>query len=285
VQAVNWIGTPLAAESGVDLSGAYTGYNREITLLSHELGHRWLTLPSADVGGNIVAVSDPSPHWLLGLHAPALFTSQSPTEASFMGGAFWQDNGNGTFTNLTQPFFVAGGYSPMDLYFMGLLDKAAVPPFFLIQNLNFSHYDGNNKPVYTGTRLNLNINQVTAVTGERLPAFASSQKRFNVGLIGVVPSGASPSAMLRGRLAGIRDAFTAFWGASTGHVGRMTSITAGDYDADTDVDDNDFSVFSGCRSGPKVPQNNTTCRERADLDGDTDVDHDDHGCFQRLRTD
>ncbi|GMU23519.1 MAG: hypothetical protein AMXMBFR13_35970 [Phycisphaerae bacterium] len=210
--------------------------------------------------------------------------SQILTEASFMGGAWWQDNGNGTFTNLTQPFFQAGGYSAMDLYFMGLLPKESVPPFFLIRNLAFLNYSNSGKPVYTGTRQNITLDHVTAVTGERLPAFASSQKRFNLGLIGIVQHGHTPSGTLRARLAGIREAFTSFWGRSTNDVGRMTAIVQGDYNDDGYIDADDRAVFETCSSGPAIPQPGTTCREQADFDRDGDVDHEDFGYFQRLIT-
>ena len=79
----------------------------------------------------------------------------------------------------------------MDLYLMGLLPKASVPPFFLIQNLTFSNYDGNNKPVYTGSRLNVTADNVTAVTGERMPAWPNTQRRFNLCLVGIVQNGAT----------------------------------------------------------------------------------------------
>src|SRR5206468_11192 len=135
------------------------------------------------------------------LHTPVLVTHLLPHEASCMGGSWWQDNGNSTFTDLTQPFFQVGGYSPLDLYLMGLLPKASVPSFFLIQNLSFRNYDGNSKPVYNGTRLNVTVNDVTAVTGDRLPAWPNTQRRFNLGLVGVVQNGAMPSDTLRTRLA------------------------------------------------------------------------------------
>ena len=284
VMSTTYVHTPIASPSGVDLSGPYTQYDREVCLLSHELGHRWLSLQQAEVAGNLIAIGNSAPHWLDELHAPALVPHQLAQEASFMGGAYWQDNGNGTFTNLNQPFFQTGGYSPLDLYVMGLLDKADVPPFFLIQNLAFFNYDQDNRPVYSGTRLDVTVHDVTAVTGDRMPDFSNSQKRFNIGIVGIVANGAVPSTTLRTRIAGIRHAFTSFWGPSTDDVGRMTALVQADYNDDGYVDGGDLAVFTACGTGSAVSQSDPACRAEADFDRDGDVDEADFGYFQRLIT-
>ena len=52
-----------------------------------------------------------------------------------MGGGVWQDNFDGSFTQLRDFFFVpATGYSYLDLYLMGLISAAEVPDFFVLQN-------------------------------------------------------------------------------------------------------------------------------------------------------
>jgi hypothetical protein len=219
-----------------------------------------------------------------GLHTPVLVPHLLPHEASCMGGSWWQDNGNGTFTDLTQPFFQVGGYSPLDLYLMGLMPKSGVPPFFLVQNLNLLNYDSNNKPVYSGNRINVTVNDVTAVTGDRMPAWPNTQRRFNIGMVGVVKNGSPPSATLSSRLQGIRDAFTSFWGSATGSVGRMTTIVQGDYNNDGYIDNADLAAFISCRTRSRVFQSNSDCRSKADFDNDGDVDSDDFGYFQRLIT-
>ena len=76
-------------------------------------------------------------HWARGLHAPAPFPFQRPTEASAMGGGVWQDNFDGTFTQLDDDYYVpATGYSYLDLYLMGLLAPSEVPDFFILRNLD-----------------------------------------------------------------------------------------------------------------------------------------------------
>src|SRR5579875_1991904 len=45
-------------------------------------------------------------HWARGLQAPAAFPYQRPVEASAMGGGVWQDNFDGTFTQLDDDYYV-----------------------------------------------------------------------------------------------------------------------------------------------------------------------------------
>ena len=218
------IDTPVSAPAGLYRDGPFENYAPAVSLLSHELGHRWLTVKEAIVGGNTVAIGDGAPHWLEGLHAPSAFPIAEPFETSIMGaGKFWTDNGDGTFTFEQIDFnSVTSAYSYLDLYLMGLLPQDDVPDFFLIQNLAHVGFDSNNKPIYSGDRLDITVEDVIAANGPRLPAFETSKKDFNLGLIGIVLPGAAPSPMLLKRLAGIREAFSDYWSRATGEVSTMT---------------------------------------------------------------
>ncbi len=242
IQGVTFIDTPMAAPSGTDLSGSYTNYAREVTLLAHELGHRWLSLVQAMVGGNPLSIGDSGPHWLFGLHAPAVFST--PNDVSYMGGSYWQDNGNGTYTNLSPAFFANAGYSQLDLYALGLLPPQSVASMFILQNLNLVGYDPLNHPIYTGTRVNFTINDIIAAKGPRVPAFAQSQRIFNVGLVGLVQPGATPTAILQQRLRGIRSAFTSHWTAATGGVGTMQAFVFPDSNCDGRLTAADAAAFA-----------------------------------------
>ena len=108
-------------------------------------------------------------------------------------GKFWTDNGDGTFTLDQIDFnYANSAYSYLDLYFMGLLPQDEVPDFFLIQNLAHVGFDSNNKPIYSGDRLDITVENVIPANGPRLPAFETSQKDFNLGLIGIVCQGLLP---------------------------------------------------------------------------------------------
>ncbi|MCH7803696.1 MAG: hypothetical protein IH937_06400 [Acidobacteria bacterium] len=226
-QNVSYIGSPiLHAREGTDSIGTFGNYDRQVSLLSHELGHRWLSPMRAMVGGQTRTVADTDGHWLFELHAPAAFSVAAEVENSPMGGSFWQDNGDGTFTLFAQPFLQAGGYSYLDLYLMGLLAQEDVPVFFLVEDPQFEGYDTDGNQVFGGTRTDISVEDEIAENGPRLPIFEASQKEFNIGFIGIVQPGSAPSQQLLERMAGIRAAFTDYWAQATGGVSTMNDPLA-----------------------------------------------------------
>ena len=79
------------------------------------------------------------------------FPYQRPIEASTIGGGVWQDNFDGTYTQLHDGYFVpATGYSYLDLYLMGLISAAEVPDFFILKNLVPIGKDANGQPGIQG---------------------------------------------------------------------------------------------------------------------------------------
>ncbi len=94
-----------------------------LTILSHELGHRWLAYcdyqdDQGAISSALRGVDDG--HWSYLLDS----------DASYMYGADWLDNGDGSFT-ATQ---IKARYSELDLYLMGMLDAHEVAPFDLLVN-------------------------------------------------------------------------------------------------------------------------------------------------------
>src|SRR5262249_12148396 len=79
-------------------------YNYAVGHLGHEVGHRWSAYSSAKVNGETISLG-PWPHWAPGLQARVAFPYSLPTEASTLGGGVWQDNFDGTYTQLRDGFF------------------------------------------------------------------------------------------------------------------------------------------------------------------------------------
>lgn len=151
------------------------------------------------------------------------FPVSESVEASPMGGNYWQDNGDGTFTRLAFSGVQATGYSYLDLYLMGFLAEQDVPDFFLIQNASFVGTDGDGNEIWSGNRLNLTAGNEIAFNGPRLPVFESSQRDFNTGFVGIVQNGDLPSSMLLERTAGGRQEWLKYWLTATGGVSTMRS--------------------------------------------------------------
>ncbi|MGO9086097.1 MAG: hypothetical protein ACLQBK_12795 [Candidatus Sulfotelmatobacter sp.] len=202
--------------------GKILPYNYAMSQLGHEMGHRWSAFVSAKVNGETIPLGPV--HWARGLQAPVAFPYQRPTEASAMGGGVWQDNFDGTYTQLDDDYYVpATGYSYLDLYLMGLISAAEVPDFFILKNLAPAGKDTNGHPVFKAERTKVTIQDVIAVEGPRLPDVDHSQRKFNTGIVVVVEHGQSPSPELVDRANGIRRQWIDYWETTTGHRALMTT--------------------------------------------------------------
>lgn len=97
-----------------------------------------------------------------------------------MYGSGWKDNGNGTFTYVSKQ----SGFSPLDLYLMGMISKEQVPPMLLIEN---PAIDKTKLPklgdTITGTAKTVTIDDIISAEGARIPDHIASQKQFSVGFV------------------------------------------------------------------------------------------------------
>jgi hypothetical protein len=191
--------------------------------LGHEMGHRWSAFVSAKVGNETIRLGDGA-HWVTGLQAPAAFPYQRPTEASAMGGGVWQDNLDGTFTQLDDDYYVpATGWSHLDLYLMGLIAPDEVPDFFILRNLARVGSDARGLAIFKADRTQITIRDVIAAHGLRVPDVDHAQKKFNTGIVLMVEHGKTPSPELLERSEGIRKAWIDYWETTTGHRSSMTT--------------------------------------------------------------
>lgn len=140
-----------------------------------------------------------------------------------MGGGAWQDNLDGTYTQLDDDYYVpATGFSYLDLYLMGLISAAEVPDFFILRNLVPAGKDANGKPTFKAERTKITVQDVIALHGPRLPDVDHSQRKINTGMVMIVEHGAKPSQELIDRANGIGKQWIEYWGIVTGHRATMT---------------------------------------------------------------
>ena len=197
-------------------------YNYAVGHLGHEIGHRWSAYAAARVNGQMISLGA-WPHWDPGLQARVAYPYSLPLEASTEGGGVWQDNLDGTFTQLRDGYFVpASGYSYLDLYLMGLIAAAEVPDFFIVRPLVRTGTDANGRPIFKGQRMGITIQDVIAAEGPRLPDVNHSQRHFNTGIVVIVEHGRTPSAELIKRANGIRGQWIDYWAITTGGRASMT---------------------------------------------------------------
>lgn len=203
-------------------NGKLPPYDYALSQIGHEMGHRWSAFVSAKIGDERIPLGPT--HWATGLQAPAAFPYQRPTEASAMGGGVWQDNFDGTFTQLDDDYYVpATGWSYLDLYLMGMVAPSEVPDFFLLRNLERQGVDANGHPIFKADRTKVTIQDVIAAEGPRVPDVDHAQKRFNTGMVIVLEHGHEPPPQLLKDVEGIRLRWMDYWETTTGHRSVMTT--------------------------------------------------------------
>jgi len=202
--------------------GKLLPYDYAMSQIGHEMGHRWGADATAKVNGETIQLGPV--HWARGLQAPVAFPYQRPVEASAMGGGVWQDNLDGTFTQLDDDYYVpATGWSYLDLYLMGMISAAEVPDFFILRNLQQVGKNANGHSIFKAERTRVTIQDVIAQEGSRSPDVDHAQKNFNTGFVMVVQHGHTPSKELIERTNGIRTAWMDYWATTTGHRSKMTA--------------------------------------------------------------
>lgn len=206
----------------ISQDGRMPPYMYAMSQIGHEMGHRWAAFVSAKVGDETFPLGPT--HWARGLQAIVPFPYVRPTEASIMGGGVWQDNFDGTFTQLDDDYYVpATGYSYLDLYLMGMISPAEVPDFFILRNLSFVSRDANGHPVFKANRTKVTIQDVIAAEGPRTPGVDKSQRQFNTGMVIIVQHGQKPSQQLIEETNGIREQWMKYFSISTGRRASMTA--------------------------------------------------------------
>ena len=187
------------------------------THFSHEFAHSWVARASYLANGEDELLTDGS-HWLHQLHAPAPFPWRGAENGSIMGGNFWRENGDGTFTPTSGWGSRAGGYSWLDLYFMGLARADEVPDMFLLRNL-----EPVRENVWRGDKEIVTISQVIDAVGPRDPPASRSQKVFNAGFLYLLEPGQAPDPESVRMQAEWRDRALEHYRHITGGRSRLTT--------------------------------------------------------------
>lgn len=202
--------------------GRMKDYNYAMSQIGHELGHRWAADAFAVVNGERIQLGPT--HWAAGVHLPSAFPYSNPNEADAMGGSTWKENADGTFTQLDRDYYSpAKGYSWLALYLMGLARPEEVKPFFILRELQRTgNNDADGKPIYTGKKTVITIQDVIAANGPRLPAFDQAQKNFNTGIVVMTLPGQKPSPELIKHANDIREHWIKYWSQVTGGRSTMT---------------------------------------------------------------
>ena len=134
----------------------------------HEIVHQW----SAHLDDNL-GISDEA-HYL-----------HNSSVGSIVGGLEWLDNGDGSYTiNFDRGRNRASEASPLDLYFMGLLEPAEVPPIQVL-DMTVSPPKSPSNPVVLPDEIlrTVTIDDIIARHGTRAPSPEGAQRDFRIGFV------------------------------------------------------------------------------------------------------
>ena len=193
----------------LSLSLGDPGFLKTLGVLAHEMGHQWLAEARYRVG-------DTESRDLLGADE-AHWSYLLDSDGSFLYGADWRANGDGTFTAAR----VSERYSALDLYLMGLLPKEKVPPLTLLRNPAVDRQRINREGevvAATGTSEIL-IQQLIDAMGPRRPDYVHAQKEFRLGFVFLTKPGTEPAPEDLEAVERVRRAFGAHFFALTNGVG------------------------------------------------------------------
>ncbi len=180
-----------------------------LTVLAHELGHRFLAyatwkdpesgLDSKDLLGR------QSSHWSF------YFNS----DASVLEGNAIKDHGPDASPRF-QTTASSQGYSQLDKYLMGLVAPSEVPATFLVQDAKGGVHFGNaaRSPEpdvwFDGVRKEVRLEDIIAAAGERRPDSTVSQRQFRYAFLLLVDDAASPGQESIRRLNQLRGNWRAY---------------------------------------------------------------------------
>jgi hypothetical protein len=187
-------------------------------VMLHEFGHRWLYFFSIRENGTNARILNPiSAHPAAYVHTPAAFPVYGEKESSVMGGAYFTPQPDGTHKAHVANY----GFSWTDLYLMGLAAPQEVPDWFYIANTDLPKaYWPAQGAIANGEKRNVNLSQVTAVHGPRIPSVGLAQKRFRV-LFVLATEGAEPTAEEVAKLNRWREVMAHNFDLATGGRGRL----------------------------------------------------------------
>jgi len=188
----------------------FLGTNSTVSVLGQEFGHRWLaflTFRDATGRASRQLLGRDDAHWSFFLDS----------DASVMEGNDIEDLGDGSFRTAA----ATKRYSLLDQYAMGLVDQSAVPPFFYVENptdvrpARRARSAPELDVTFKGTRRDVTIDDVIAVSGARIPSAAEARREYRQAFLYITSSGRVPAAAEVEKVDRIRVAWEQFLSAAT----------------------------------------------------------------------
>ncbi len=221
--------------------------NTFLSLMAHEFAHRFGAFvrfdadPGPDVQKSNRLLGRALAHWCFYHDTRAAFlvgTSQGSNMSALEGNRWRRD----VLTGLWSTAGVTDGYSPLDLYLMGLMAPAEVPPFTIltgeggVEDLPTTSSGDPTGASCSASPLSVppqaaatvaaltrevTLDDVIAVEGPRVPDHLSSQKAFRQVLVLVARQGRFPTPAAIAQLNRLRQEWEPYYVAASGGRGSV----------------------------------------------------------------
>jgi hypothetical protein len=189
------------------LESPFLGADSTLSVLAHEVGHRWLANAVFQDGSRISdeLLGRDQVHWNFFMDS----------DGSHDEGNDIEDLGGGQFRTVG----ASRRYGPLDQYLMGLRPASEVPPFFVVRNPTGTFdtdpgRDPETGVTFGGTRKDVTIADVQAAMGPRNPSVDRAPKEIREAFI-LVAVGGPPTQAQIDKVERIRAAWAAFYSRST----------------------------------------------------------------------
>ncbi|HUG55286.1 MAG TPA: hypothetical protein VMR21_16890 [Vicinamibacteria bacterium] len=189
-----------------DLSRRFLGEDSALSVLAHEVGHRWLANARFRDGAEVSAelLGRDQVHW-------SFFAD---TDGSFLEGNDIEARADGAFRTAGSSL----RYSALDQYLMGLRTAAEVPPLFFVRGPSGTDPNPGRTPatgvIFQGTRRDVAVEEILAALGPRNPPGGPWPTAFRQAFVYVAVGGPAEAAAVE-KVERIRAAFPAFFAEGT----------------------------------------------------------------------
>lgn len=198
------------------------GLNSAISIVCHELGHRWLAYVRFDAEHDIKddLLGRENAHWSF---LADTRTNGDGSYSSLMEGNAWRDGGSGTSTTIES---AVNYFTPLDQYLMGLRSADEVGEIaYLVTDADLKAVLRDKSPAsgfsVTAVRKTTSVAQIAAREGPRTPDAASAPKDFRVAFILLTESGSTPASATLEKIAAYRNTLVGYFSRATGRRGSL----------------------------------------------------------------
>lgn len=195
----------------------FLGSNHGLSVMAHELGHRWLSFIRFP-GDELKLLGRQDAHWSFFVNSESTMSYPGVERSSVMEGNLWKPTADGRYVTAG----LVDGYSKLDQYLMGLLPASEVGSISVLDspsNISQTRVSSPQPNVIASGALNgYSIENITSRNGERS---APLKKNFRAAVVLLVRPGTQPAAATFEKIKRYRYAFESYFEQATNTKGTI----------------------------------------------------------------